>query len=458
MTSWQKYIDGNQEQYVEELKQFLRIPSISSLPEHKPDVVNAAGWTAKRLESAGIENVKIHAAGPVPVVCGDWLHAEGKPTVLIYGHFDVQPVDPVDLWTTPPFEPDIRDNRIYARGAGDDKGNLLAPVIAAEAMLNRRQELPLNVKFIFEAEEEVGSPNLPGFIETHKDQLACDLVLCADGGQWAEDQGAILLGLRGLCAIQVDVKGADADSHSGTYGGTLMNPASALARLVSSFHDAEGRVQVAGFYDAVRSLSDVERRQIGDVPFDEDEYKAALGLSDLFGEKGFSTYERAWVRPTLEINGIYGGFQGEGVKTVIPSTAHAKISCRLVPDQDPDDVARQVLAHIEAHKPPGVTVDARQAESGAYPYLIPHDHPGNQAARKVLKAVYGKEPYYTRTGGSIPFCSLMEQKLDAYTVILSFALDDENAHAPDEFFRLESFAKGQKAYGMMFEELARDTK
>jgi len=455
MNSWQEYLDGHQEQYVEELKQFLRIPSISSLPEHKADVRNAAEWVARRLENAGIENVKIHAAGPVPLVYGDWLHAEGKPTILVYGHVDVQPVDPIDQWTTPPFEPDIRDDRIYARGAGDDKGNLLGPVIAAEAMLSTQGELPVNVKFLLEGEEEVGSPNLPGFIESHSDMLACDLVLCADGGQWAEDQGAILLGLRGLCAIQVDVTGADGDVHSGTYGGTLMNPATALAQLISTFHDAKGRIQVAGFYDKVRSLSEEEQRQIADVPYDESEYKASLGVSELFGEAGFSTYERSWTRPTLEINGIYGGFQGEGIKTVIPSTAHAKISCRLVPDQDPEEIAHHVLAHIDAHKPPGVAVDARQTESGAYPYLIPHDHPGNQAVWTVLKAVYGEEPFYIRTGGSIPFCSLMERKLDAYTVILSFALDDENAHAPDEFFRLESFRKGQTVYGMMFEELAR---
>lgn len=455
MNAWQDYLDNRQATYLEELLEFLRIPSISSLPEHAGDVDRAAAWVAGRLEAAGLEKVQIHRAGPVPLVYGEWLHASDKPTILIYGHFDTQPVDPIDLWTTPPFEPDVRENRIYARGATDDKGNLFMAILAVEAMLNSLDTLPVNIKFLFEAEEEVGSPNLSGFIEEHRDLLVCDLVLSADGGQWGEDQPAILLGLRGLCALQIDVKGADGDVHSGTYGGTFMNPVTALSRLISTFHDSDGKVRVAGFYDRVRSLSAAEKRQIAEVPYSESDYREELGVETLFGEPGFSTFERAWVRPTLEINGIWGGFQGEGVKTVIPSIAHAKISCRLVPDQEPEEVLQQVIEHIEGHGPPGVTVSVQPPESGAYPYLIPRDHPGNLATRSVHKAVYGKEPYYIRGGGSIPFCSLMERILRAYTVIFSFGLDDENAHAPDEFFRLDSFKRGQKAYCLLLEELGR---
>ena len=458
MTSWQDYLNDHQSEYLEDLLEFLRIPSISSLPEHAGDVDKAADWVAARLETAGLEKVQVHRAGPVPLVYGEWLHAPDKPTIVIYGHFDTQPVDPIDVWTTPPFEPDVRENRVYARGSSDDKGNLFLSILAVEAMLRTMDALPVNVKFLFESEEEVGSPNLPGFISEHRDLLACDLVLCADGGQWSEDQPAILLGLRGLCALQVDIKGADGDVHSGTYGGTFMNPATALTHLISTLHDSEGRVGVAGFYDKVRSLSRTEKNQIEEIPYSESDYMEELGISALFGEPGFSTFERAWVRPTVEINGIWGGFQGEGVKTVIPSVAHAKISCRLVPDQDPEEVLEQVVKHIEGHSPPGVTVSVQTPESGAYPYLIPHDHPGNQAVRSVHKAVYGREPYYIRGGGSIPFCSLMERILGAYTVIFSFGLDDENAHAPDEFFRLESFRRGQKAYGMLLEELGGEGK
>ena len=454
MTSWQNYLKEHQAQYLNELIDFLRIPSISSLSEHQQDVQKAADWVAKRLNAAGLKNVRIFKAGDSPLVYGDWLKATGKPTILIYGHMDVQPVDPLDLWTHPPFEPTVQNGRIYARGASDDKGNMLIPIFAIESILNTMGALPVNVKCLFEGEEEISSPHLAEFINANRDLLACDLVLSADGGQWEEDQPALHIGLRGLYAFQINMTGAAHDVHSGTYGGTFMNPATALARLISSMHDPEGRISIKGFYDQVHLLSDKERQQIAEIPYNESAYKEDLGIDDLFGEPGYSTYERAWTRPTLEVNGIYGGFQDEGVKTVIPSTAHAKISCRLVPDQDPDVIQRLIWDHIRLHTPKGVKVSLHPESSGAYPYHIPPDHPGNKAAHSVLKTVYGKEPYYTRVGGSIPFCSLMKKILGAYTVIYAFGLKDENVHAPDEFFRLSSFKRGQSAYGLMLEELS----
>jgi len=455
MTAWQTYLNNHQSLYLNELIEFLRIPSISSLPEHKPDVQNAADWAAERIQTTGLDHVRILKAGDYPLVYGDWLKAPGKPTILIYGHMDVQPVDPLDLWTHPPFDPTVQNGRIYARGASDDKGNMFIPIIAVESILNTAGALPVNLKFLFEGEEEIGSPHLPGFMTDNRDLLACDLVLSADGEQWEADQPALHIGLRGIVAFQIDIKNAAHDVHSGTYGGTFMNSATALARLISSMHSADGKVLIKGFYDQVRTLSDKERKQIAEVPYNESGYKKELGIDALFGEPGYTTYERAWTRPTLEVNGIYGGFQDEGVKTVIPSSAHAKISCRLVPDQDPERIQQLVSEHIRTHTPKGIKVSIHPEASGAYPYVIAPDHPGNKAAHSVLKTIYGKEPYYTRMGGSIPFCSLMKNILGANTVIFAFGLKDENVHAPDEFFRLSSFERGQRAYGLILEELVK---
>jgi acetylornithine deacetylase/succinyl-diaminopimelate desuccinylase-like protein len=335
MASWETYLEENQDRYLKELLEFLSIPSVSGLKKHKEDVKKAADWVAARLQTGGLENVRVLPTGGHPVVYGDWLHAPDKPTVLIYGHFDTQPVDPLKLWSQPPFEPAVKEARVYARGASDDKGNMLAPILALEAVLNSQGKLPVNVKCFFEGQEEIGSPQLPEFISANRELLACDLILSADGGQWDEDQPALMLALRGLCALQVDVQAARGDTHSGTFGGTIMNPIHALVHLLDSMHTSQGKIAVAGFYDAVRPLSDIERTQIAEIPYDESEYKAQLGVDELFGEPGYSTYERAWTRPTLEVNGIWGGFQDEGLKTVLPGTAHAKISCRLVPDQNP---------------------------------------------------------------------------------------------------------------------------
>jgi acetylornithine deacetylase/succinyl-diaminopimelate desuccinylase-like protein len=454
MATWETYLQEHRQRYIDELVEFLRIPSISSLPEHRIHVSKAAEWVEARMTKAGIESVQIMETGGHPVVYGDWLHAPGKPTVLIYGHFDVQPVDPLELWEKPPFEPVMKDERIYARGASDDKGNMVIPISVAEAMLETRGSLPVNVKFFFEGQEEIGSPQLPEFISSNADLLKCDLVLSADGGQWEEDQPALILGTRGLVAVFLDVQGPDHDLHSGSYGGTVANPIHALARIIDSMHDDDGRVTVEGFYDDVRSLTDEEREQMARVPFEEAEYLTETGSPRLFGEPGFTRHERAWARPTLEVNGIYGGFQGQGMKTVLPSTAHAKITCRLVPDQLPSRIADLVASHVQGVAPDCVEATIGRAEKGAMPYLVPPDHPGVQIAGEVLSAVYGRKPYRIRSGGTVPINFLFLEHLNAYTIVFAFGLRDERIHSPNEFFRIASFMRGQKAYGMLLHRLA----
>ena len=453
MAEWQTYLHERKDRFINELIEFLRIPSISSLPEHTPDVQHAAEWVEARMKAAGIESVEIMPTGGHPVVYGDWLHASDKPTVMIYGHFDTQPVDPLDLWDNPPFEPIIKDGCIYARGASDDKGNMFIPITVTEALLKTEGSLPVNVKFLFEGQEEIGSPQLPDFISANKELLSCDLILSADGGQWEENQPALILGTRGLAAIFIDVQGPDHDLHSGTYGGTIANPIHALVEILDSMHEKDGRITVDGFYDDVRQLTDEERRQIGQTPFDKAEYLGQVGALGTFGEPGFSTYERAWARPTLEVNGIYGGFQEEGLKTVLPSTAHAKISCRLVADQNPSKIADLVQAHVNKVAPPGVKVTVKKSENGAIPYLVPASEPGMRIASSVLREVYEKEPYQVRMGGTIPAIGIFLQYLQTCTIVFAFGLKDERQHSPNEFFRLSSYERGQKAYGMFLQRL-----
>lgn len=453
MSDCQSYLESNRQRFHEELLDLLRIPSISSLPEHAADVRRAGEWVAARLTSAGLEGVRILETGGHPVVYGEWLHARGKPTILVYGHFDVQPVDPVDLWEDPPFQPAVRDGRVYARGASDDKGNMLVPILAVEALLRTAGKLPINVKFFLEGQEEIGSPQLPAFVAAHRDLLACDMVVSADSGQWSEKDAALLISLRGLCALQIDVRGARTDLHSGIYGGAVQNPVHALVRILDSLRGEDGKILVEGFYDDVLPLSDAERARIASIPFDETAFKAQLGVEELWGESGYSPYERTWARPTLEINGTWGGFQGEGTKTVLPNEAHAKITCRLVANQEPDRIAALVKAQVERNVPPGVKVTVYQLPGTARPYLVPADHPGNQAATDVLTELYGKPPYHIRVGGSVPVCELFQNHMGVYTVGFGFALDDEQFHAPNEFFRLGSFERGQKAYCMLLERL-----
>lgn len=455
MAGWHEYLQENRERFVEELKELLRIPSISSLPEHAEDVRRAGEWVAARMRAAGLPMVELLETGGHPVVYGEYLAGPERPTILIYGHFDVQPVDPVELWSSPPFQPQERDGRLYARGASDDKGNMLIPILAIEALLQTEGRLPLNVKLLLEGQEEIGSPQLPAFVAEHRERLACDMVISADSGQWSETEPALLTTLRGLCALQIDVHGANRDLHSGIYGGAVQNPLHALVQLLDSMRGEDGRVLIEGFYDEVRPLTPEDRAQIARVPFDEAAYRAEIGVDALFGEAGYSPYERIWARPTLEINGLWGGFQGEGTKTVLPHEAHAKITCRLVADQDPDTVAERVCEHVRRHTPPGVQVECRVLTGTARPYRIPEDHPGNLAAAEVLAELYGRAPYYTGVGGSVPVCELFQNLLGVYTVGFGFALDDERFHAPDEFFRLSSFYRGQEGYCRLLQRLGR---
>ena len=454
MTSWESYLSDHQPDYLNELSEFLRIPSISALPDHAADVQRAAEWVAARLRTAEIEAVEVLPTKGHPVVYGEWLHAPGQPTLLIYGHFDVQPADPLHLWSHPPFEPVVHEGRIYARGASDDKGNMLAPILAAEALLKTEGALPVNLKFFFEGQEEIGSPHIPDFLAANRERFACDWVISADGGQWAEDQPSVLLGLRGLCAVQIDVRGAKSDLHSGMYGGAVQNPIHALVRLLDSLRSPDGTILVEGFYEAVRPASEAVRAQIAALPFDEAVHKAQLGLETLglFGEPGYTTRERTWLRPTLEINGIWGGFQGEGFKTVLPNEAHAKITCRLVPDQEPARIVALIQAHLAKHTPPGVQVTVRPLAGSSNPYEMPAENPGSQIVSHLLETLYGKPPYYIWSGGSIPVCPLFLKELGAYTIGFAFGLNDENLHAPDEFFRLASFEQAQRGYGMLFRQ------
>jgi acetylornithine deacetylase/succinyl-diaminopimelate desuccinylase-like protein len=453
--TWETYLEEQQPRYQEELLLFLSIPSISALPEHADAVQRAARWVADRLVAAGLEHVQILPTAGHPVVYGEWLHAPGKPTVMIYGHFDTQPADPLELWTSPPFEPQIRDDRVYARGATDDKGNMFIPILAVEALLQSEGALPVNVKFFLEGQEEIGSPQLPALIASQRDRLSCDLVLSADGGQYGEEQPALMVAFKGLAGVQIDVRGARTDLHSGFYGGAVANPIHALVHILDSTRSPEGKILVEGFYDAVVPLSAEDRAAIAAVPFDEQAFKEALGVDALVAEPGYTPQEHLAGRPTLEVNGIWGGFQGEGIKTVLPNEAHAKITCRLVANQDPATIVDLMSKHIERYTPPGVQVTIRPLPGAAKPYLVPVDHWGSRAAEAVLTELYGKVPYYWRIGGSIPVCELFLSMLGAYTVNFAFGLMDEQIHAPDEFFRLSSFRRGQVAYGRILHRLGK---
>ena len=453
MPAWERYLTDHQQRFINELTQFLSIPSISSQSEHMDDVREAGLWLMRRLKQAGLENIELIETGQHPLVYADWLHAEDQPTILIYGHFDVQPIDPIELWKHPPFEPVIKNDRIYARGATDDKGNLLIPIIAIEALLAETKQLPVNVKFCLEGQEEIGSPQLASLLEKNTAKFTCDLAFSADGAQKSETEAQLILGRRGMTGLEIDVLGPSHDLHSGNYGGSLLNPIHALADMVAAMHDTDGRVQVPGFYDSVSELPADERALLAKTPFDEAAYRDSLNIPETFGETGFSTLERIGIRPTLEINGIWGGYQGEGSKTIVPASAHAKITCRLVPNQDPDDIVAKIKSYIQQIAPPAVTVEVQPVEHGAYPYAMSPDYPGNQIAGDVLEEIYGRSPYYIRGGGTIPACSLFLRILNVLTINFSFGLSDERLHAPNEFFRLASFFKGQKAYCLLFNAL-----
>ena len=436
------YFSTQRPQHLEQFKQLLRIPSVSTQSVHKGDIMQAANFLADHLRTIGFEHVELLATSGNPIVYADWLHATGKPTVTVYGHYDVQPAEPFELWQTPPFEPDIRDGLIYARGASDDKGQVFLHLKAFEALFATTGALPVNVKFCLEGEEEIGSPGVIDFLAEHSERFAADIVVVSDTGMVGPNQPAICYGLRGLLAMQLDVKGPKQDFHSGGMGGVIQNPIHALVELLSTMHDSNGRIAIDGFYDDVKSISEQERATFARLPITDEELIQKTGVPELYGEAGYTSLERNWTRPTLEINGIYGGYEGEGSKTVLPSEAHAKITCRLVPTQDPARITTLIQEHVKRHAPRGVTISLISSEAGAPAYVAAFDHPAIQVAEQAFARAYNAPTYFTRMGGSIPIVEVFARLLKVPVVMIGFALPTCNAHAPNESFALENFDKG----------------
>jgi acetylornithine deacetylase/succinyl-diaminopimelate desuccinylase-like protein len=452
-TDLDAYLEPRREERLERLKDFLRIPSISALPEHAPDVRRAAEWLAEELRAAGIEHVEVSETGGHPVVYGDWLHADGAPTVVVYGHYDVQPVDPLHEWHTEPFDPVVDGNRLIGRGSADDKGQIHAHVVAAAALLATRNGLPINVRYVFEGEEESASVHLDAWLEANRDRLTGDAAMITDTGFHEGNIPAITISLRGMMYAQIDVRLTDRDLHSGSYGGAVANPAFALAQIITALKGPDGRVRIPGFYDSVRELTQVERDAIARLPFDEEDFRGQTGTIALVGESGYSTLERKSIRPTLEVNGIWGGFQGEGQKTIIPATAHAKVSTRLVADQDPADVFESFRSFVEAIAPPGVDVTVSLLGKGS-PSQTPVDHAYIQAASAALERVFGRAPVHINSGGSIPIAASFQRILGLPVILEGFTQPNDLAHAPNEWFDLANYEGGIRAIAATFEEFA----
>lgn len=435
-------VAANKARYLYELTRFLSIPSVSTLSQHKGDVLRAAEWVAGDLRRSGIENVRLIETAGHPLVYGDWLHAPGQPTVMIYGHYDVQPPDPLDEWRTPPFEPAVREGNVYARGSADDKGQLFVHLKSVEMLMKEHGRLPVNVRFLIEGEEEVGGEGIEEYVKAHPEALKCDAVLISDSHMFAEGLPAIDVGLRGMVYVELTVHGAAHDLHSGMYGGAAPNAINTLCHIVARLKDEQGRIQVPGFYDHVRPLTDAERDQWAGLPFDEEEFRRhEVGSPELMGEPGFSVLERIWARPTLDANGIIGGFTGEGAKTVIPASARCKISMRLVPDQEPARILEAFIRYVREICPPYATAEVHHIH-GAEPVLLPTDTPFMRAATDALAEVFGKEPIFMRSGGSIPIVSLFSKVLGVPSILMGFGLPDDNLHAPNEKMKLDNVFKG----------------
>jgi acetylornithine deacetylase/succinyl-diaminopimelate desuccinylase-like protein len=447
------YLDRNKQQRLESYKDFLRIPSISALPDHAADCRRAAEFVARELKRMGVEHVEVSETGGHPVVYGDWLHAEGKPTAIVYGHYDVQPVDPLDLWHSPPFEPVVKDGRMLARGAADDKGQVHMHLRATEALLATRKALPVNLRFVFEGEEESTSVHLERWLEANRHRLAADVAIISDTSFFEGNVPAITLGLRGIMYAQIDVSGTPVDLHSGSYGGSVENPANALARIIAALKGPDGKILVPGFYDDVVPLSDQDREAFAALPFDENAYRKGIGAKALAGEAGYSVLERRGGRPTLDVNGLWGGFQGEGSKTIIPAHAHAKVSCRLVVNQDPDRIFQLFRDFVLRIAPPGVEVAVTNL-GGGRPSLTPMDHPATKAAARAIERAFGRAPVYMREGGSIPVCATFESVLGLPVVLAGFTNPDDNAHAPNESMVLDNYERGIRAITYLWDELA----
>ena len=447
------YLRNAQSRQLDELSDWLRIPSVSTLSQHKTDVERAAGWLSQKMTAIGLQNVEVIQSGGHPIVYGDWLHAaDDAPTVLIYGHYDVQPVDPLELWTSPPFEPTVRGEDLFARGASDDKGQLFAHVAAVEALLETFGKLPVNVKFLVEGEEEVGSPALTTYLPAETEKLAADVCLISDTHILSPEQPMIIYGLRGVWAGELSVRGPSQDLHSGMFGGAVHNPNQALCALLARLHDSAGRITVPGFYDDVETLTEKERTALAQVPYDESVLLQETGVPAAWGEDGFTVTERIGARPTLEINGMWGGFIGDGFKTVIPAEAHAKVSCRLVPDQESSAIGPMIEQFLRQIAPPTVEVTVNTLQH-APATVVPLDVPEMQAAASAYARVFGTEPVFSREGGSIPIATIVQETLGIPILFMGFGLPDDNLHAPNEKLHLPNFYRGIRVGIALMEEL-----
>ncbi len=440
MKEWKDYQDANKERFLEELLALLRIPSISAKSENNEDMITCAKAVEKSLQEAGATNTKIYETEGHPIVYGEIVVDPALPTVLVYGHYDVQPADPLELWNSAPFDPTIIEGKIFARGSCDDKGQFYMHVKALEIM-SKTNTLKTNIKFIIEGEEEIGSPNLATFVKSHHDLLKADVILISDTAMISMENPSIDIGVRGLSYIEIEVTGPNRDLHSGVYGGAVANPITILSKMIASCHDENNHITIPGFYDDVIESTDAERQKMAEAPFDLQEFKEDLGIKEVWGEQGYSTNERTGIRPTLEVNGIWGGYTGEGAKTVLPSKAFAKISCRLVPNQSSAKITEMVLEHFKKIAPANITVNAFEHHGGE-PYITPIDSHEYQSAAKAITTTFGKAPIPVRGGGSIPICALFEQELGLKIVFMGFGLDSDNLHSPNEKYDIVNFYKG----------------
>jgi acetylornithine deacetylase/succinyl-diaminopimelate desuccinylase-like protein len=448
------FINVNRERYLEELKALLAIPSISALPEHTGDVKRCADWCADEMRRIGLQNVRLIDTPGHPVVYGDWLGAPDAPTILFYGHYDVQPVDPLELWESPPFEATVRDGEIYARGSADDKGQVFMHFKAVEAHLKQNGRMPVNIKFILEGEEEVGSVNLDAFVRSHKSELSADLVVISDSPMFARGVPSICYGLRGLVYFQIDLRGSSTDLHSGSFGGAVANPAFVLSQMLAQMKDRGGRIKIPGFYDDVVALQEEEKKAWASLPFNEKKFKKDFGIPKVFGETGYTTLERTWARPTFEVNGLLSGFTGEGAKTVLPALAMAKVSMRLVPNQMPDTIAKLFEAYVQDIAPKTVELKITRMHGGK-PWMTSYDNPFIQAAGRAIEKGFGRKPVFTREGGSIPVVSTFQEELGLPSVLFGVGLPDENAHAPNEKLDVANFHGGIISSAIFYDEISK---
>jgi acetylornithine deacetylase/succinyl-diaminopimelate desuccinylase-like protein len=438
--AWKDYQEKNKDRFLNEMMDLLRLPSVSAKSEHKDDMTKCADAVKASLLAAGCDKAEVMATDGHPVVYGEKIIDQSKPTVLVYGHYDVQPAEPLELWHSGPFEPTIKDGKVFARGSADDKGQFYMHIKALETLV-QTNTMTTNIKFLIEGEEEVGSPNLGKFVAANKALLKADVILISDSSLLSMENPSLDTGVRGLSYIQVEVTASGRDLHSGTYGGAVANPIVVLSKMIASCHDENNHVTIPGFYDDVAVASDAERELINRAPFDEEEYKDEIGIKELWGEKGFTTYERTGIRPTLELNGIWGGYTGEGAKTVLPAKAFAKISARLVPNQSSDKMTEVLLKYFRSIAPSCVDVKA-ELHHGGEPYMTPIDSKGYKAASKALETTFGKVPIPVRGGGSIPICSILEKELGIKIIFMGFGLDNDNLHSPNEKYNIENYYKG----------------